>query len=377
MSDIMGGESENSKSEENTDPGLYGINYSDKDFSQEGNWGKNKFNNAFPVSLTLYMHSKGIDPVYITLNNKLETEHGNISAPRLFGADKPSELFFDIESVFTPYQKFSKDLPGIDLVTKTRIDGEHEEYYTDTKRNLRPIEIKLTALPDNSTYDLEEEEYSCEIVVRPDTIVYLICGILSEFEDQKDSLISHFEGVMDIENWSDWDEVKNREKEIADTFDDLFKENLEKQKPLVMQPVWKTEGKSLKLEDQCFDVFVWSDFAFTRLFWDQINFSSESSTRGDRTLIWLAKMMINFIEEDDVYYDATRDSITFGSQTDKAFARSGSQTHQFLESDNLIEPRVPRTALLDIIQGGGHKLLSPERRLDAAVSTTIDLFDED
>ena len=53
---------------------------------------------------------------------------------------------------------------------------------------LRPIEIKLTALPDNSTCDLSEEYYSSEIVIRPDTIVYLACSIAANFKDNPKQL---------------------------------------------------------------------------------------------------------------------------------------------------------------------------------------------
>ena len=41
-----------------------------------------------------------------------------------------------------------------------------------------------------------------------------------------------------------------------------------KQKPMLMQPIWKTKGKTPFLADNAFDVFIWSDFALSRLFLD-------------------------------------------------------------------------------------------------------------
>ena len=48
-----------------------------------------------------------------------------------------------------------------------------------------------------------------------------------------------------------------------------------------MQPIWKTEGKSAKLHDNCLDIFMWSNLAFTRLFIDaaKSEFNSDKITR--------------------------------------------------------------------------------------------------
>ncbi|MFW6359681.1 MAG: HindVP family restriction endonuclease, partial [Chroococcales cyanobacterium] len=39
-------------------PGLFGITHSNRDFSQKQSWGKNQFNNSFPVALASYMGYK-------------------------------------------------------------------------------------------------------------------------------------------------------------------------------------------------------------------------------------------------------------------------------------------------------------------------------
>jgi hypothetical protein len=40
--------------------GLYGIKYSNRDFSQAGTWGKNQFKSSFPAGLTNYLASKNL-----------------------------------------------------------------------------------------------------------------------------------------------------------------------------------------------------------------------------------------------------------------------------------------------------------------------------
>ncbi len=62
------------------------------------------------------------------------------------------------------------------------------------------------------------------------------------------------------------------------------------------------------------------------------------------------------------------------TKNDKAFALSGSRTHQYMKSPELTNPRIKREEINNIILGGGEKLLSPERRFDAIILNTPNLF---
>ena len=156
-------------------PGLFGINNSNRDFNLTETWGKNIFNSSFPASLASYLNHKGFENNYLILDKDLKLQHSKISTTELFGIDpKSDDLFFSFESQYTPYQQFViGNLPRVDLVTQLKTNGQC----------LRPLEIKLTALPDNSTCSLSEEYYGCEIVIRPDTIVYQACSIIANFKD--------------------------------------------------------------------------------------------------------------------------------------------------------------------------------------------------
>jgi HindVP restriction endonuclease len=64
-----------------------------------------------------------------------------------------------------------------------------------------------------------------------------------------------------------------------------------------MQLVWKTVGKTSKLFTNCLDMFAWSDFTFTRLFFDLAKRAirnAEVITRFTRSVVWLAKMLYDF-----------------------------------------------------------------------------------
>jgi hypothetical protein len=120
-------------------PGLFGVTHSNRDFTQVDSWGKNQFNSSFPAGLTNFLASKKLDNVYLYLDTELKVKHGKISTKQLFGINPNSDdLFFSFESPYTPYQQLViGSLPRVDLVTQLRSNGQC----------LRPIEVKLTALP--------------------------------------------------------------------------------------------------------------------------------------------------------------------------------------------------------------------------------------
>jgi len=180
----------------NQNPRLFGLKYSNRDFSKKEAWGKNCFNSSFPASLCSYLHSQKLENIYLRLDSNLQIEHSNISTTNFYGLDPNSEsIFYAFESQFTPYQRYViGKLPGVDLVIQAR----------DTGSCLQAIEIKLTALPDNATCNLTEEFYGCEIVVRPDTIVYLACSIADTLQLNSSCLSNFMAG--NFGNISDWTE---------------------------------------------------------------------------------------------------------------------------------------------------------------------------
>ena len=351
-------------------PGLFGINKSNRDFSKAENWGKNQFNSSFPASLLSYMDSVQLDSVYITLGTDLSVAHGKISTVTLFGIEPTSEnLYYAFERDFSPYQKFVEgNLPRIDFVTMNNKCGT----------SLRGLEIKLTALPDNSTHSLPEDNYGAELVIRPDTIVYLGVSIASHYEESPKKLLDSLNPICSkIADWSSISDVQPHISEMIEVFDSALLESLKHQQPLVVQPIWKTEGKTPILCERCLDSFVWSDYAFTRLFVDvaKSSIARKGINRATRTFVWLFKMLFEFAKFGKINHEQIIDTLSYNTKNDKAFALSGSKTIRYMKSSELAAPRISKSEIKNIILGGGHKLLSPERRFDAVIVNTPDLFD--
>src|SRR3989344_5674886 len=325
-------------------PGLFGLANSNKDFSDEMSWGKNQFNNTFPVALANYMASRKMSPVYIRLNKELATFHEKISVEQLYGiAPASDEIHFSFETEFEPYRDLAEGwLPRVDLVIQKRTG--------DTFEFLKPIEIKLTALPDDQTSGLSEKDFGSEIVVRPDTIVYLALGFAHSMRDKREQIKKILSPVCGGKiDWTDTKKVEALLPRLVEALNSIILKNLDKEVPILIQPVWKTKGKTAVLNDNCLDIFVWSNFALTRLFVNQVS-DNGSITRSERSVIWLAMMLYQF-------------------------AIGGMKTREYMRSPELLKPRITRPEIKNIIINGGEKLLSPERRFDGIVQSTIDLFE--
>ena len=99
------------------------------------------------------------------------------------GDKQPTELHFNFESVFEPYQRYSFDaIDGIDLVVKDT-DG----------RFLSPLEVKLTVLPTDQTSRLPEQQWGCELVIRSATTSYCALGMFDSVADHSHHIREIFE----------------------------------------------------------------------------------------------------------------------------------------------------------------------------------------
>lgn len=352
-------------------PSLFGIEKSNRDFTQKDAWGKNQFNSSFPASLVSYMGSKNIKLNYLTLDKNGQVNHSYLDHKDLFGTVyNDPDLFFAFESDYIPFQKLVvNSLPRIDLVTMN----------SKTNLCLRGIEIKLTALPDNTTCLLPENKYGSEIVCRPDTIVYMALSIILSLEENQKLLREVLKPLDIIEDWTHGINVIPHLSLMGKIIDGLLTEKTEKQTPLILQPIWKTNGKSQILSDNAFDVFVWSDFAFAQLFLSvvrgELSKDRERITRQTRSVIWLTKMLYDYSIQGQINHQKIVDELSYNTKNDKAFAVSGKVVHPYMISSELVSPRIKKEEIKNIILNGGQNLLSPERRLDAVLLSTPGLFD--
>lgn len=146
-------------------PSLFGISLSNRNFTDPYYWGKNQFNSAFPVALACYMRSQGTPLVYVKYYDETKTEVTEIEVATVLGSVLANnELYFSFESRFDHFKQFvHDDLPAIDLVVCA---GNRD-------MQVKPLEIKLTTLPDNTTEGLDESLYGTELVIRSATTRYM------------------------------------------------------------------------------------------------------------------------------------------------------------------------------------------------------------
>lgn len=351
-------------------PLLFGLKQSNRDFTKLSDWGKNIFNNTFPISLICYMSTIGFDPIYLCCPDNYGIIQNNITAQSLFGLNSTDQnLFFAFESIYSPYEHLmGETLPRIDLVTQSKI--------SETQLNfLRPLEIKLTAIPDNATAQETEVLYAPEMVIRPDSIVYLALSFLSD-----SNILDIFNRMTKISlSPAEWNTASIVNLKLSTILDELslLLASLQEEHPFLIQSIWKTRGKSLVLENHCLDCFVWSNKAFLQLIIEQSRKrATDNISRIQRSAIWIYTLLQQYINVGKFNHSKIIKDINFGSQTDKAFALNGKLTYPYLKSPHLLEPRILRTDLKHIILNDGWKNLSPERRFDAAILSNLDVFED-
>ena len=353
----------------NIQPSLFGQKHSSRDYSKAECWGKNQFNSSFPASLVAYMYSKGIKPIYIQTTKNNEIRHGFIDSIKLLGIEPLSdEAYYNFEAGYAPYEKFYQgEREKIDLVMLNNTTSEV----------LSGLEVKLTALPDNTTKSNPESEWGTEIVMRPPTICFLACSICANYStlEEKEKLRKMLRNVPQINHWEEIDEVLPHYNKILASVLSISTDMYEKQKPLIIQPIWKTEGNKMRLKNDCLDVFVWSNLSIIQMCCTEDSADIKKLNRFHRTIIWIYKMLLDYVTYDTFDYKRIIRLQSYNLANDKAFALPGTKSHSFLKKDVVLKPRISKYDIKNIILGGGQDLLSPERRFDAVIVNSPDLFD--
>ena len=353
------------------DPALYGIAHSNRNFKDRYCWGKNQFNSSFPVALCCYMRDRKYGTVLISQKGE-HTETSIVNFDKVFGTKKPNDqLKFCFESAFAPYGEFVEDeMEVIDLVIK---DFKSDEF-------IRPLEIKLTTLPDDGTSSFSEDKYGSEIVVRSPTMRYLALGIAQKCGTKERGKIKEIfhSDCKAIRDWSNQAEMLTKRQAIFAALNKFLLAFESFQQPLLLQPIWKTNGKEPKLAENCLDVFTWTDFALARMLYDvAISARSDNAiTRPQRALLRLARFLYEFSKAGKVFQQPIYDGMTFDTLGDKEFALNGHKTNKYMSCSRLVKPIVQKCEIKNIVLGGGQKYLSPERRFDAILFFSTDLFED-
>ena len=345
--------------------GLYGIYHSNR--SENNHWGKNCFNSSFPTSLACYMLDRNINAIYITLDvvdGQLKIVPREIPIKQVFncGDKAPSDLYFSFESVFAPYQQYSFDtIDGIDLVVKDT-DGNY----------LSPLEIKLTVIPTSQTSTQREDKWGSELVVRAATTSYCALGMFDTVKDHARDVREIFEeACSSIQMWDNDYEMTHKMPLLCNAIDQFQVQYFTHQKPLLMQTLWKTQGQSPILAEQAFDIVVWSDYAFSRLFLDNSVLPADTMRRGMRASARLARCLWELSKSGKIRVADIYRQMAFGNQTDKEFAVGGSLWRKYVTTDRIQNLAINKNVVNEIIEPGYIDRLMPERRFDQTLYFTM------
>ena len=236
--------------------------------------------------------------------------------------------------------------------------------------------MKLTTIPDNTTVDENEEDYGAELVIRSPTMRYAAMGMGSACTGHMTQVRDLFSPTCaKIRDWDNIVEVSKYRDRIIQSLDIFLNTYSHLQRPFLMQPIWKTIGKSSVLADNCLDIFVWSDFAICRLLLESGKSSDEKISRPQRAALRLSRFLYELATKGKVYQKPIYDGMTFDNLNDKEFAVSGKKTNSHMRCDRLTKPILEKGQIKEIILGGGQKFLSPERRFDAIIYYSSELFD--
>jgi hypothetical protein len=347
------------------DTGLYGIRHSNR--KPHEHWGKNCFNSSFPTALACYMLDRKIPAIYnelVNVGGELVVLSSEVNISDVFGLGGRSldDLEFRFEHAYAPYQAYSFDaIDGIDLVV------------CDVAGNcLAPLEVKLTVMPDFRTSVFPEEQWGCELVVRSPTTSYCALGMFDAIKNEAQSVRNILEDACsNIQSWDNDYEMAHKTHLLAACVNSFEEEYLDKQKPLLMQAIWKTKGQSPVLADDAFDIVIWSDYAFSRLFINSSYTKSEKMCRRMRATARLARCLWELSKSGKTRIKDIYRQMAFGSQTDKEFSVSGPLWRTYMSSDRIPELKLGKSIIPEVIDARHLDMLMPERRFDQTLYYTI------
>lgn len=348
---------------------LYGLRHSSR--SKEEHWGKNQFNSSFPTALLCWMRDQDLPLLQIESNENLELLINESPVKDVFCGIEPENTYFDFESQFVPFQRYltnPEELQGADM-TVAQLDKNP----TSPLTQIRPFEIKLTVVPDHTTCDLPENEWAPEIVIRPSTPTYIALGLYKSAEN--DVVVQDFASSIHckytmVKDWNDEPKAIAFLVEIAEEIKYLISNLSKYQLPFLLNPIWKTKGKSPDLNNQALDCYVWTNLAlFARISKEQW-VKGKTFTRFGRAVLLITRLLLELSTSAKTDLRKVIKDSQYSRQSDKSWAWSGTKNLEFMRHPRLVAPIVKKEQLNEIIRNDGYKNLSPERRFDASVVYT-------
>lgn len=349
-------------------PYLFGLENASHDFTNPESLGKNIFTNAFPIAVAQYIANyRNLKIPLIKAKyaqNTISTEHELASWESIIGTD-PRTANFLFEEVYSGFEKYTDNTPNKSDIVIADKRGIHS----------RPFEVKLMVVPNSQTATKEHKEQSCEIVVRPPTVEQLAFSLANSYgagrrAELLDIITDCLERPMDYQ-WANESWMQSKIIKVLEAANKIVQKGINLQTPFAITAIWRTEGQKPILEENAFDVFVWTDMAFLQLFTDKVTNREggvrRNITRPERSVVWLVSALFDYAAQRTLNFSKHHSQITYGTQTDKAGAFAGDIPLKHLKSQEFFSPRVKKDELENIVSKEAFDYLMPERRLDSAI----------
>lgn len=332
---------------------------------------KNNFTTEAPLIFASYIHrslGRGLTLIKaVSKNGALETKQEETGLPSILNVN-PDDAYYSFETTYNGYRGLSINEPRkSDVVVIDRNSGNHASAF----------EVKLCVIPNAGTAAKDHDQQSLEIVLRPPTIEQLAFSIADTYGEQRRQELGRLitgqlgDNVQGYQ-WTDKRFMLDHLDRIHGAVKAIATEGIDKQKPFILMGIWRTTGQSDFLEERCFDTFAWTNLAFLQLLSSRP--PSNDISRPDRSLIWLIKALFDYSAQGRIDFKQSSD-ITFGLQTDKAGAFAGNIMYKFMNGERFKQPLISRDKIPVILPSLAQQELKPERRLDAALKTSL-LTDE-
>ena len=98
--------------------------------------------------------------------------------------------------------------------------------------------------------------------------------------------------------WSNESWMQSRIIKVLKAANKIVQRGIDLQTPFAITAIWRTVGQKPILEENAFDVFVWTDMAFLQLFTDKIKERGDgvarNITRPERSVVWLVSALFDY-----------------------------------------------------------------------------------
>lgn len=333
-------------------PSMYGMRNCNRPWDVL--WSREMFPKAFSVALLNYIRDSGIGVNLVGYDGS-KCIVSNMSVDELYGNTNESntELEFDFDARFPDVMDLAVDVPPSDLIIR---DG--------SGRYLGAYDMAVSVVPDSSTKGLPPDQMGPEVTVRSKTLMNCILSIAHSLRSESDSVLDILGGIPT----GSWDEVSDNLETLMLSLDRLERTFADRQRPFMIQSVWRSETEGPFMAEDAMDVFVWTDLALTRLFMDSDRRSRDGSpTRPVRCAARLYEMLHSVAYGEVLDLKELFDRTSYDIPGMREFMVNGRTSVKYMGCPRLSSPAVSSSIIPNLASQGFEAMLEPERRFDTSV----------